>query len=93
MWREAGWGFRGPFLSEAAGSGSFESQGVFTIAGKAAIGKLSFFLLPCKSAWVLKVVYLTVHFPTQDKGCWLGGEVHRGARQRRVPGRLRRQGL
>jgi hypothetical protein len=48
------------FLSEAAGSGSFDSQGVFTVAGEAAIGKLSFFLLPRKSAWVLKVVQCAV---------------------------------
>lgn len=48
------------FLAEAAGSGAFDSQGVFTIAGEAAIGKLASFQLPRKSAWVLKAIQCAV---------------------------------
>lgn len=48
------------FLAEAASSGAFDSEGVFTIAGEAAIGKLGSFQLPRKSAWVLKVVQCAV---------------------------------
>lgn len=48
------------FLAEAASSGAFDSQGGFTIAGEAAIGKLGAFQLPRKSAWVLKVVQSAV---------------------------------
>lgn len=47
-------------LREASSSGAFDSQGVFTIAGEAAIGKLASFQLPRKSAWILKVVQCAV---------------------------------
>lgn len=48
------------FLAEAASSGSFDSKGVFTIAGEAALGKLGSFQLPRKSAWVLKAIQCAV---------------------------------
>lgn len=47
-------------LREASSSGTVDSQGVFTIAGEAAIGKLASFQLPRQSAWILKVVQCAV---------------------------------
>ncbi len=48
------------FLGDAAELGKLDSQGSFTIAGEAAIGKLASFQLPRKSAWVLKLVQAAV---------------------------------
>lgn len=43
-------------LTEARAGGSLDSEGSFTIAGEAAIGKLASFQLPRPSAWILKII-------------------------------------
>lgn len=48
------------FLQLEAEAGTRDSQGVFTISGEAAIGKLAAFQLPRPSAWVLKIVQAAV---------------------------------
>lgn len=47
-------------LTEAGSSGHFDSEGVFTIDGKAAQGKLASFQLPRRTAWLLKIVQAAV---------------------------------
>ncbi len=44
------------YLSQLRGKGDFDSEGVFTVAGTRALGKLAAFLLPNKSDWILKIV-------------------------------------
>jgi hypothetical protein len=44
------------YLSQLRGKGNFDSEGVFTVAGTRALGKLAAFLLPNKSDWILKIV-------------------------------------
>ena len=44
------------YLSQLRGKGNFDSEGVFTVAGTRALGKLAAFLLPAKSDWILKIV-------------------------------------
>ncbi|MCA9779270.1 MAG: hypothetical protein KC800_21225, partial [Candidatus Eremiobacteraeota bacterium] len=44
------------YLTQLRGKGSFDSEGVFTVAGTRALGKLANFLLPSKSDWILKIV-------------------------------------
>lgn len=48
------------FLSQQQSAGELESQGFFTIAAEAAIGKLAAFGLPRASAWILKIVQAAV---------------------------------
>ena len=43
-------------LAEARSGGQLDSEGSFTIAGEAAIGKLAAFQLPRVTAWILKMV-------------------------------------
>jgi hypothetical protein len=47
-------------LDNASQLGTLESEGSFTIAGEAAIGKLAAFQLPRSSAWILKIVQAAV---------------------------------
>lgn len=47
-------------LSSASQVGQLDSEGSFTIAGEAAIGKLASFQLPRSSAWILKMVQAAV---------------------------------
>lgn len=44
------------YLLQLRGKGNFDSEGVFTVAGTRALGKLAAFLLPAKSDWILKIV-------------------------------------
>lgn len=48
------------YLQSASQLGQLDSEGAFTIAGEAAVGKLAAFQLPRKSAWVLKIVQAAV---------------------------------
>lgn len=47
-------------LNDASSLGTLQSEGSFTIAGDAAIGKLAAFQLPRQSAWILKVIQAAV---------------------------------
>lgn len=48
------------YLQSASRLGQLDSEGSFTIAGEAAVGKLAAFQLPRQSAWVLKIVQAAV---------------------------------
>lgn len=48
------------YLAQEAREGAWESEGVFTISGEAALGKLAAFQLPRRSAWILKIVQCAV---------------------------------
>ena len=47
-------------LKDASTLGTLDSEGSFTIAGDAALGKLSSFQLPRPSAWILKIIQAAV---------------------------------
>lgn len=47
-------------LKDASTLGQLDSEGTFTIAGDAALGKLASFQLPRPSAWILKIVQAAV---------------------------------
>lgn len=56
-------------LREAKSLGKLDSEGSFTIAGEAAIGKLASFQLPRSSAWILKVIQSAVS--SHAEGLWI----------------------
>ncbi len=58
----SGWPASGldSFLAQQKSIGRIDSEGSFTIAGHAAIGKLGSFQLPRATAWILKVVQAAV---------------------------------